>query len=75
VEAEKWTPDQISALQPKLDRVRQAVIQLFDHWLYKQRILKAQQTGDFRRRMLEQCGKISRLSISQNKTVNWKSMC
>ncbi|CAB1075770.1 hypothetical protein D1AOALGA4SA_3581 [Olavius algarvensis Delta 1 endosymbiont] len=56
-EAEVWTPDQLSALKPIIDQVKQAVIQLFPLWLKNQTILKPQQIGEFRFKMIDQCGK------------------
>ncbi len=56
-EMERWTNEQIQELEPRLDRVRQMLVHLFDEWLSFQTITKSHQFGDFRHKMENQCGK------------------
>ena len=43
-------------ITPMIEKTKQAVIQSFEPWLQEQSILKSQQTGDFKHKMLDQVG-------------------
>ncbi|RLC20991.1 MAG: hypothetical protein DRI57_03445 [Deltaproteobacteria bacterium] len=64
-EEDQWTPDQLELISPKIDEVKQAVIQFFDPWISQanQMIRKPQQIGDFRHRLEQVGGNLKALGL------------
>jgi len=51
-----WMPDQFKQVTPRIEKAKQAVIQVFDDWLKTKSILTPQQIGDFKHSTIDQVG-------------------